>query len=53
MFVNGRGSIAQVHYDGEEAAAEINKLLEAVVSNAFIAMHGIPHVLTHSDRERG
>lgn len=31
MFVNGRGSIAQVHYSGDEAAAEIKKLLDAVV----------------------
>lgn len=32
MIVNGRGSIAEVHYTGDEAAAEIKKLLEAVVS---------------------
>ena len=31
MFVNGRGSIAQVQYTGDEAAAEIKKLLDAVV----------------------
>ena len=31
MFVNGRGSIAQVVYSGDEAAAEIKKLLDAVV----------------------
>lgn len=34
MFVNGRGSIAQVHYTGDEAAAEIKKLLDAVVRSA-------------------
>jgi pre-mRNA-processing factor 39 len=33
MFATGRGSIAQIHYTGEEAAGEINKLLSAVVSN--------------------
>ncbi|USP79882.1 pre-mrna-processing factor 39 [Curvularia clavata] len=33
MLATGRGSIAQVHYSGEEAAAEINKLLSAVVEN--------------------
>jgi hypothetical protein len=32
MMVTGRGSIAQVQYTGEEAAAEIKKLLDAVVS---------------------
>lgn len=32
MLATGRGSIAQVHYTGEEAAGEINKLLSAVVS---------------------
>ncbi|KAF1943620.1 TPR-like protein [Clathrospora elynae] len=33
MLATGRGSIAQIHYTGEEAAAEINKLLGAVVEN--------------------
>ncbi|KAJ4344413.1 uncharacterized protein N0V89_012155 [Didymosphaeria variabile] len=33
MFVNGRGSITQVHYTGDEAAAEIKKLLDAVIEN--------------------
>ena len=33
MFVNGRGSIAHVHYTGDEAAANIKKLLDAVVCN--------------------
>jgi pre-mRNA-processing factor 39 len=32
MLATGRGSIAQIHYTGEEAAGEINKLLGAVVS---------------------
>lgn len=32
MLVHGRGSIAQVHYTGDEAAPEIKKLLDAVVS---------------------
>jgi pre-mRNA-processing factor 39 len=32
MLATGRGSIAQMHYTGEEAAGEINKLLGAVVS---------------------
>ena len=31
MLVSGRGSIANVQYTGDEAAAEIRKLLEAVV----------------------
>jgi hypothetical protein len=31
MLTTGRGSIAQIHYTGEEAAGEINKLLSAVV----------------------
>ncbi|EMD62048.1 hypothetical protein COCSADRAFT_95189 [Bipolaris sorokiniana ND90Pr] len=33
MLATGRGSIAQVHYTGEEAAGEINKLLSAVVES--------------------
>ncbi|CAN9390543.1 unnamed protein product [Alternaria sp. RS040] len=33
MLTTGRGSIAQIHYTGEEAAGEINKLLSAVVEN--------------------
>jgi hypothetical protein len=32
MLATGRGSIAQIHYTGEEAAGEVNKLLSAVVS---------------------
>jgi pre-mRNA-processing factor 39 len=32
MSVIGRGSIAQVQYSGDEAVAEIKKLLDAVVS---------------------
>jgi pre-mRNA-processing factor 39 len=32
MLATGRGSIAQIHYTGEEAAGEINKLLSSVVS---------------------
>lgn len=32
MLVNGRGSIAQVQYTGDEAVPEIRKLLETVVS---------------------
>jgi pre-mRNA-processing factor 39 len=32
MMATGRGSIAQIHYTGEEAAGEIKKLLDAVVS---------------------
>jgi pre-mRNA-processing factor 39 len=32
MLATGRGSIAQVQYTGDEAAAEIHKLLHAVVS---------------------
>jgi pre-mRNA-processing factor 39 len=35
MLATGRGSIAQIHYTGEEAAGEINKLLSAVVSPAL------------------
>jgi hypothetical protein len=35
MLATGRGSIAQIHYTGEEAAGEINKLLSAVVSIAL------------------
>jgi hypothetical protein len=31
MLATGRGSIAQIHYTGDEAAGEINKLLGAVV----------------------
>jgi len=33
MLVSGRGSIANVQYTGDEAAAEIRKLLEAVVGS--------------------
>ncbi|KAF2134280.1 hypothetical protein P153DRAFT_372724 [Dothidotthia symphoricarpi CBS 119687] len=33
MLATGRGSIAQVHYTGEEAAIEVKKLLDAVVEN--------------------
>jgi pre-mRNA-processing factor 39 len=33
MLVFGRGSIANVQYTGDEAAAEIRKLLEAVVGS--------------------
>lgn len=32
QFVNGRGTIAYVEYTGDDAAAEIKKLLSAVVS---------------------
>jgi pre-mRNA-processing factor 39 len=32
MLATGRGSIAHVQYTGDEAAAEIHKLLHAVVS---------------------
>ncbi|KAF2831965.1 hypothetical protein CC86DRAFT_451629 [Ophiobolus disseminans] len=33
MLANGRGSIAQVQYTGDEAAGEIKKLLDALVEN--------------------
>ncbi|KAI2482905.1 Pre-mRNA-processing factor 39 [Pyrenophora tritici-repentis] len=33
MLHTGRGAIAQIHYTGEEAAGEINKLLGAVIEN--------------------
>ena len=50
MLTTGRGSIAQIHYTGEEAAGEINKLLSAVVSNA---PPDRDHMLTHAaGRER-
>ena len=43
MLVEGRGSIGHVHYTGEEAAGEVKKLLDAVVSghppNPTIAFH--------------
>jgi pre-mRNA-processing factor 39 len=33
MMATGRGSIAHVQYTGDEAAGEIKKLLDAVVSS--------------------
>jgi pre-mRNA-processing factor 39 len=33
MLATGRGSIALVQYSGDEAAPEIKKLLDAVVSH--------------------
>ena len=32
MLATGRGSIAHIHYTGDEAAGEIKKLLDNVVS---------------------
>lgn len=34
MLATGRGSIAQVQYTGDEAAGEIKKLLDALVSTS-------------------
>ncbi|KAL6706865.1 hypothetical protein ACN47E_005008 [Coniothyrium glycines] len=33
MLATGRGSIAHIHYTGDEAAGEIKKLLDAIVEN--------------------
>ena len=51
LLHTGRGGIAQIHYTGEEAAGEINKLLGAVVSTARYS-HFHTDADTHSDRER-
>jgi hypothetical protein len=48
MMVTGRGSIAQVQYTGEEAAIEIKKLLDAVVSPQLILTRSRPHADTLS-----
>lgn len=39
MLPNGRGSIAQVQYSGDEAATEVRKLLDAVVRFHFSFSH--------------
>jgi hypothetical protein len=51
MLPNGRGAIAHVQYTGDEAAGEIKKLLDAVVSTT--QPHKIAYADSIADRERG
>jgi hypothetical protein len=51
MLAIGRGSIAQVQYTGDEAAGEIKKLLDAVVS--FAQPRRFAHADIFADRRRG
>ncbi|KAF2016012.1 hypothetical protein BU24DRAFT_346131 [Aaosphaeria arxii CBS 175.79] len=53
MLVSGRGSIAQVQYTGDEAAAEIKKLLDTVVAAEDEFEHWEALVTRVSDLEGG